>query len=98
MKTLIALLLVISLLAVGGAALAQTGRPGREQAPSVQAGTASGGGYHLASLALRQAQGSAWQVSGTVAGEGYHLAVPYTPALRGSGCCCTYLPCILRSW
>jgi len=90
MKTPIALLLVIALLAVGGAALAQTGGPDPGQAMSVQAGTSTGGGYHLTSLA--------WQVSGAAVGGDYTLAIPYAPALRGSGCCCTYLPCILRNW
>jgi hypothetical protein len=90
MKTPITLLLVIALLAVGGAALAQTGGPGPGQTMSVQTGTSTGGGYQLTSLA--------WQVSGTVVGGGYALATPYQPALRGSGCCCTYLPCILRNW
>ena len=89
MKTPIALLLVITLLAVGGAALAQSGGAGPGQAMSVQAGTSSGGSYHLTSLA--------WQVSGTAIGEGYALTSPYTPTLRSSGCCCTYLPCILRN-
>jgi hypothetical protein len=89
MKTPIALLLVITLLAGGGAALAQSSGPAPGQPMSIQAGTSSGGNYHLASLE--------WQVSGTAAGGGYTLAMPYTPALRGSGCCCTYLPCILRN-
>jgi hypothetical protein len=90
MKTPIALLLVIALLAVGGAALAQSGWSGPGQAMTVQAGTSSGGSYQLTSLA--------WQVSGTALGGSYTLAIPYAPALRGSGCCCTYLPCILRTW
>jgi len=98
MKTLVALLLVISLLAVAGVTLAQSGRPGPGQPVSVQAGTSSGGTYQLASLPLRQAQDNAWQVSGTAFGGGYALASPQAPALRGSGCCCTYLPCLLRGW
>jgi hypothetical protein len=89
MKAPIARLLVIALLLVGGVVLAQTGGPGPGQAMSVQAGTSSGGGYQLTS--------QAWQVSGTAAGEGYALATPHQPTLRGSGCCCTYLPCILRN-
>jgi predicted S18 family serine protease len=89
MKTLVALLLIITLLAVGGPALAQSGRPGTGQPMGVHAGTSSGGSYHLTNLD--------WQVSGTAAGGGYALTSPYAPALRGSGCCCTYLPCILRN-
>jgi len=57
-----------------------------------------GGNYQLTSLPLRPAQGNAWQVSGNASGGGYALTSPYEPALRGSGCCCTYLPCMLRSW
>jgi len=90
MKTTITLLLIITLLVGGGVALAQTGVSGTGQAMNVQAGTITGGGYHLTSLA--------WQVSGTAAGGDYVLTSPYAPTLRGSGCCCTYLPCILRSW
>ncbi|UCC63704.1 MAG: hypothetical protein JSV36_01190 [Anaerolineae bacterium] len=90
MKTLISLLLIFTLPVGGGVALAQTAVPGTGQAMSVQAGTITGGGYHLTSLA--------WQVSGTAAGGGYALTSPQAPVLRGSGCCCTYLPCILRNW
>jgi hypothetical protein len=90
MKTLVAFLLVLSLLAASAAVLAQAGGPGSEQAPTVQAGTVSGGSYQLTSLA--------WQVSGAVAGGDYALTSPSLPTLRGSGCCCTYLPCVLRGW
>lgn len=88
MRTLIALLLVIALLTVAGAVPAQSSGAGPGQAMSVQPGTSSGGGYRLASLA--------WQVSGTAAGGSYALTSPSAPELQGSGCCCTYLPCILR--
>jgi hypothetical protein len=56
---------------------------------NVKHGTAAGGGYHLTSLT--------WQVSGTASGGGYRLLGPAVPALRGSGCCCTYLPIGLRN-
>jgi hypothetical protein len=56
---------------------------------SVSHGTASGGGYHLTSLT--------WQVSGTASGGEYRLLSPAVPALRGSGCCCTYLPLSVRN-
>ena len=90
MRTPITFLLVITLLAVAGAALAESGGAGPLQSMSVQLTTSSGGSYHLSSLA--------WQVSGTAAGESYALVSPSAPTLRGSGCCCTYLPCILRNW
>lgn len=88
----VCILLLVALLClvlVGGVALAQTGRPGPGQAMRVQAGTSTGGGYHLTSRT--------WQVSGTVAGEHYVLNAPYLPELRGNGCCCTYLPCIMQN-
>jgi hypothetical protein len=89
MKTLIALLLVLTLLAMGGATLAQGSGPDPAQAMSVQPGTVTGGNYHLTSRT--------WQVRGTVAGEKYVLDAPSWPELRGNGCCCTYLPCIHRN-
>jgi hypothetical protein len=54
------------------------------------AGTLSGGGYHLASLA--------WQVSGTASGGGYRLLGPVQPALQGPGCCCLYLPVLFKKY
>ncbi len=87
MKTAITLLLVIALLAAGGAALAQGSGPDPAQAMSVQPGTVFGGNYHLTSRT--------WQVGGTATGENYVLDAPYRPELRGDGCCCAYLPCIL---
>ena len=49
----------------------------------------SGGRYRLTSLT--------WQVTGMASGGGYRLLVPEAPSLRGSGCCCTYLPMTLRN-
>jgi hypothetical protein len=57
---------------------------------AVEQSTVSGGGYRLASLP--------WQVSGTASGGGYRLQSPTAPMLRGSGCCCTYLPLSLRGF
>ncbi len=37
-----------------------------------------------------------WRVRGSAAGEGYTLVASEGPALQGNGCCCVYLPCILR--
>jgi len=55
----------------------------------VEKGEASGGRYHLTSVS--------WYVSGTASGGGYRLLSPSSPTLRGNGCCCTYLPCVLRN-
>lgn len=89
MKTAITLVLVIALLAVGSAALVQAGEPEPAPAMSVLPGTVTGGNYHLTS--------QTWKVSGTAAGANYVLEAPYRPQLRGNGCCCAHLPCIMRN-
>jgi len=87
MKTRIAVLvIVVALLLTGSVALAQSGGP---TSYAFVSGTTSGGGYHLTSLA--------WQVSGAASGQGYHLLSPAAPTSSEKGCCCTYLPCILRN-
>jgi hypothetical protein len=53
---------------------------------AVEQGTASGGSYHLAGLV--------WQFRGTASNGHYRLV---EPADSSAGCCCTYLPCLLRS-
>ena len=86
MKKRIALLMLIALIAtllVSSASSAQPNQPG-----AVTASTASGGRYHLAA--------TTWQVNGTVSGSGFRLQGPASPALTGSGCCCTYLPCVMK--
>lgn len=76
---------LLAALLAGGA---QAQPPGRGLAYQVEGGTISGEGYRLAT--------AIWQVSGAASGEGYALTTLYQPALRGSGCCCTYLPCVMR--
>ena len=56
----------------------------------VAGGLISGGGYRLTT--------ANWQVSGTAGGGGYRLVGPAAPEQAGSGCCCTYLPCVMRQW
>jgi hypothetical protein len=75
---------LLAVLLAGGAQAQSTGQY------QVAGGLSSGGGYHLTTVE--------WQVSGSASGGGYALAAPIQPELRGSGCCCTYLPCVLRSW
>jgi hypothetical protein len=70
--------------------LAQSGGCGSSVRYAVEPGSASGGGYQLASLT--------WYLSGTASGGSYHLLGPAAPRLRGSGCCCTYLPLVVRSF
>jgi hypothetical protein len=46
------------------------------------------GGYHLTPGRM--------QFVGELAGSGYHLLIPGSPSLRGNGCCCAHLPCVVR--
>lgn len=75
--------ITITLLLLGTMVSAQ---PGGGYA--VKDGTIAGGGYQLT---------SAGPQAGTIsAGGTYRLLVPAAPEQQGSGCCCTYLPCVLR--
>jgi len=115
MKTPMAIMLaLVAFLLLSGLALAQSGEPDpptwytveRGPALSVVEGAASGGGYHLTSLALRQAQGDTWQVEGSASGAGYRLLPalsgaeggPASPTLRGNGCCCIWIPGAVRNY
>ena len=90
MRTRIAIIAAFAiLLLLSSVGPAQAGEIGSPEWYTVGQGQASGGRYRLASLA--------WRVSGTVSGNGYRLD-HLEPTLRGSGCCCTYLPCILRGF
>jgi hypothetical protein len=64
----------------------------------VEGATVAGGGYQLTSLVPHQAQDAAWQVNGAASGGGYRLQGVTQPPHVGSGCCCTYLPALLRSF
>jgi hypothetical protein len=82
----IVLLAVLSILLL--VSTAASARPGGGHA--VKAGTMAGGGYHLTSVTL--------PAGDMMIGGGYQLRrVPESTA-TGSGCCCTYLPCIQRNW
>lgn len=78
---LLVFLLAFFLLSTGAGALAAP----RYQ---VETGTISGGGYQLTNL------GS--QAGHVSAGGAYRLLGSAAPELQGSGCCCIYLPCVLR--
>ncbi len=86
----------VALRLVQGSVLAQSGGTPPAQYVVAQ-GAASGGGYRLTSLTLRQAQGSGWQVHGASSSGGYRLLSPISPG-GGNPCCCTYLPCALRNY
>jgi hypothetical protein len=87
-KPMSVMLALVAFVLLSGLVMAQTGGSGTIPSYAVQAGTSTGGSYELASLA--------WQVHGAAAGGEYILAIPDAPALRGSGCCCVYLPAVLR--
>ena len=60
-------------------------------------GAASGGGYRLTGLTGDQSQGGTWQIRGGASGGSYSLDAPAAQASHvGSGCCCTYLPGLMR--
>jgi hypothetical protein len=85
MKTRIAILLVLlfGALLVTSIVLAQGERDARLDVTEL-----SGGHYRLVSLDAG--------VNVLAGGGGYLLLGPASPQLRGSGCCCTRLPCVLR--
>jgi hypothetical protein len=53
----------------------------------VETGVISGGQYQLVSFKTH--------VDNVAAGGDYRLLGPAVPLLHGSGCCCTYQPCVL---
>jgi hypothetical protein len=85
--TLVAL--VIAFLVLASSVLAEP--EGSERPPPclVERESISGGGYQLTSLE--------WRITGSLSGGDYQLSGQAVPSLRGSGCCCVYLPIGLRS-
>jgi hypothetical protein len=90
MRRVIMLGLIVACLVLAGVSRAQPGVPEPAPPHRVEGCAASGGQYRLAAMA--------WQIQGTVGGGGYRLDAPAAPLLRGSGCCCTYLPLVVRSY
>jgi hypothetical protein len=90
MKTQIAIFLValLVLLLVSSAALAKSSEPVSTTLYSVQHATLAGGSFRLTSLC--------WEVSGIASGGGMRLIRADAPSLTGNGCCCAYLPLILK--
>jgi hypothetical protein len=78
---------LICVLILVGVAFAQSGSQPSPPWYVIGTGKASGGGYYLTSLV--------WSASGTIQGQGYTLLGPAAPNLRGNGCCCSFLPCVL---
>lgn len=79
------------LLVLGTAAPVQAVRPA-----SSGSATLSGGHYVLTGLEPGALQDSTWQVSGAARGGSYRLLSTSPSAASGSGCCCTFVPCLLR--
>jgi hypothetical protein len=90
MKTRLTILMaVMALLLLGTVASAQPSRLGQSLGYTVQAVTVTGGRYQLIS------PGS--QISEAASGGGYRLLSLASPsASSDSGCCCTYLPCVVH--
>jgi hypothetical protein len=89
MKTRTTILIaVITLLLLGTVASAQSSRPNQSSGYTVQAVTVTGGRYQLIGL------GS--QIGATSSGGAYRLSLASPSASSDSGCCCTYLPCVVR--
>ena len=95
MKARIVILVAVVLLLVT-TGVPQTIAPAAAQSggqAAIQSGVASGGSYHLTSF-----EGKAVSAVAVASGGGYRLLrAPETPA-SGSGCCCTYLPCVPRRY
>ena len=85
------LVLMILLLA---ALLASSATPQRSAAQGAsQVVVASGGHYHLTTSSNNQ---TVRVSAGIISGGGYQLQGPSYPASTGTGCCCTFLPCVRR--
>jgi hypothetical protein len=88
-KLLVVLVVVIVLLVAVNMALAQSGGQFPTTWYMVEHGTMAGGNYRLTSLG--------WQASGATGDGNYTLLGPVAPAASSDkGCCCTFLPCVLR--
>ena len=87
----LAIAVCICLVALASIASAQPPSPSAVASMEGASWTAVGGAYHLTSLAWPET------IAGTKTnvvtnGGRYHLL---GPALRGNGCCCNFLPCVL---
>lgn len=88
------LLLILILLGVAASLAARPMPASSAMSPpppagySVEKTTLLGSRYQLSSLS--------WQVSGQLSGANYTLSAPSAPSLTGNGCCCNFMPCMLR--
>jgi hypothetical protein len=86
MKRFVYLVLAIAFLMLSSGVVAQTEDSELPPPSLVEVGSISGGEYRLTRLV--------WQISGSISGGTYRLT---SPSLQGSGCCCTYLPCVVSN-
>jgi hypothetical protein len=111
MKTRMAIMLtLVAFLLLSGLALAQSGGLGAIPVYSVDAGTGTGDNYRMTNLAWHvsgAAGGGTYRLTGfdeeatsAVSGGGSYLLsrTPEALTFAGSGCCCTYLPCVPRQY
>jgi hypothetical protein len=87
---IVVLTFLLVLLVSGKMTLAQSGEREPPIWPAVEQVTSIGGGYFHTNLG--------WTVSGAASGGDYRLSGPTRATLRGDGCCCTWLPCVLRDF
>ncbi len=88
MKTRIAVLIaLIAVLVLGSVALAQAAVHNPIVANDASA-SRIGDSY--------QVTGGVWQARRAASGGPYRLLDPAAPALTGNGCCCLFLPCVMR--
>ena len=85
MKAWIALLLFLTALLLLSTGTSAMSGPRYQVEPT----TLSGGSYQIGSFGV--------QAGNLATGGEYRLLGPSAPELRGSGCCCTYVPCTLRN-
>ncbi len=89
MKTRILILIAVSaVLVVWGVALATAGASNPNTAYTLPQAALAGTGYRMTSVTC--------QAIGAAEGGRYHLVGPASPRLTGNGCCCGFIPLILR--
>ena len=93
-----ALLLTIIISLCGMVILTQANQGDSSAGHIMNAETLSGGNYSLISFSPIKIQEDRWQVITSASGGGYHLLSLKSASTGGNGCCCTYLPCVLRAF
>jgi hypothetical protein len=89
----LAIAVLVCLIALVSVASAQAFSPTPPTQDEGATWTVEGGGYRLVALAWPRSVALA-ETSALASGGRYRL---WSPALQGSGCCCTYLPCVMRN-